>query len=286
LRAAIRWAAAKANGCQYTMSVAAADALRAGVSQEQWTSLTDGDRSLWSDFEKAAIQFATDMTLDSDGVTDKQFADLVVMFDERTVAAMVLHMAYANLQDRLIQCLGVQLEEGEQLAPLDVHFSPDSLVQKTLAPPSNPPKKIGNPNTTPRDIIEEKDSFTWLPYEALQNRLLIQKTRRTRLRVPDWQEFADKLPKGLMPTASDIVWYKVAFGYAQELAIPYEIYMRTAGSEIAVNWDRPFGNCLFWMVTDAIKCPYCMGHCEMNWEVAGFDRQKIADISQKLAGND
>jgi alkylhydroperoxidase family enzyme len=286
LRAAIRWAAAKANGCQYTMSIAAADALRAGVSQEQWTSLTDGDRSLWSDREKAAIQFATDMTLDSDGVTDKQFADLVVMFDERTVAAMVLHMAYANLQDRLILCLGVELEEGKPLAPLEVHFSADSLVQKTLAPPPNPPREIGNPDATPTDIIQEKDSFTWLPYEALQTRLLSQKTRKTRLRVPDWQEFADKLPKGLMPAASDIVWYKVAFGYAQELAIPYEIYMRTAGSEIAVNWDRPFGNCLFWMVTDAIKCPYCMGHCEMNWEVAGFDRQKIADISQKLAGND
>jgi alkylhydroperoxidase family enzyme len=286
LRAAIRWAAAKANRCQYTMSIAAADALRVGVSQAQWTSLTDGDRSLWSDREKSAIQFATGMTLDSDGVTDKQFADLVVMFDERTVAAMVLHMAYANLQDRLILCLGVELEEGEPLAPLDVHFSPDSLVQKTLAPPPNPPKEIGNPDTTPTDIIQDKDSFTWLPYEALQTRLLIQKTRKTRLRVPDWQEFADKLPKGLMTTASDIVWYKVAFGYAQDLAVPYELYMRTAGSEISVNWDRPFGNCLFWMVTDAIKCPYCMGHCEMNWEVAGFDRQKIADISQKLAGND
>jgi alkylhydroperoxidase family enzyme len=286
LRAAMRWAAANANSCQYTKSIAEADALRSGVNQDKWKSLTEGDGSLWSDQEKAAIEFAIGMTLDSDAVTDKQFSDLVSMFDERIVAAMVLHLAYANFQDRLILCLGVKLEEGEPLAPVDVQFSADSLVQKTLAPPPNPPKEIGTPDAIPQDIIQEKEAFTWLPYEDLQNRLLIQKTRKTRLRIPDWQEFADKLPKGLMPMASDIVWYKIAFGYAHELALPFETYMRTAGSEIATNWDRPFGNCLFWMVTDAIKCPYCMGHCEMNWEVAGFDRQKIADISQKLAGND
>ncbi len=62
--------------------------------------------------------------------------------------------------------------------------------------------------------------------------------------------------------------------------------MRTAGSEISANWDRAFGNSIFWIVTDAMKCPYCMGHCEMNWEVAGFDRNKISQISRQLAEND
>jgi hypothetical protein len=36
--------------------------------------------------------------------------------------------------------------------------------------------------------------------------------------------------------------------------------------------DRPFGNCLFWMATDAIKYLDGMGPYEMNWEVSGFAR--------------
>ena len=83
----------------------------------------------------------------------------------------------------------------------------------------------------------------------------------------------------------DLVWYKIAFGYARELAVPFEIYMRTAGAEVTRNWDRHFGNCLFWMVTDAVHCPYCMGHCEMNWEVMGLGPGQIADLSRILAGS-
>lgn len=286
LRAAIRWVAANANGCQYTMEVAAADAKRAGVTEEQWKSLIAGDRAGWSEQEKAAMDFALGMTQNSDGVTDQQFADLVKMFDERAVACMVLHMAYANFQDRLVNCLGVDMDQDEPFAPIAVRFSPDSLVKTTIAPSPNAPKTVGNPSGTPKDITNESEEYNWLPYSGLQDRLQIQRTRKTRLRIPDWQEFANKLPKGLMPAASDITWYKIAFGYADELAVPFEIYMRTAGSEISANWDRAFGNSIFWMVTEAIKCPYCMGHCEMNWEVAGFSREKIAEISRRLAGND
>jgi hypothetical protein len=89
-----------------------------------------------------------------------------------------------------------------------------------------------------------------------------------------------------MEKPSDIVWYRIAFGYADELAVPFEIYMRTSGSEISQNWDRIFGNSMFWMVTDAMKCPYCMGHCEMNWEVVGLDADAIARRSEVLAGAD
>ena len=41
-----------------------------------------------------------------------------------------------------------------------------------------------------------------------------------------------------------------------------------------------------WIVTQAIDCPYCMGHCEMNWEVARLTRSQIAERSQLLAGSD
>jgi hypothetical protein len=75
-------------------------------------------------------------------------------------------------------------------------------------------------------------------------------------------------------------------GYAPELAVPFEIFMRTAMGESAGKWDRVFGQGLFWVTTRAVKCPYCMGHCEMNWEVAGLSREEIARRSRLLAGDD
>ena len=43
---------------------------------------------------------------------------------------------------------------------------------------------------------------------------------------------------------------------------------------------------VFWVVTRAIDCPYCMGHCEMIWEVAGLTPERIAERARLLAGDD
>ncbi len=287
LRAAMRWVSANANGSPYAKSVAKADALRAGVTEQQWQSLESKERKLWNDRERTALEFAYQMTVDSDGVTDALFQDVVKAFDERQAASMVLLMAYSNFQDRLLNCLGAPLEEGGPMPPVKVRFAPEGLVSQTTPPSNKPPKIPGSDSgDQTKDIIADDAPNTWLPYPQLQERLEKQRKRATRLRIPNWEEFASKLPKGLMEKPSDIVWYKIAFGYAHELAVPFEIYMRTAGSEVSVNWDRLFGNCIFWIVTDAIKCPYCMGHCEMNWEVAGLNSEEIAEISRQLAGDD
>ncbi len=287
LRAAMRYVAAEANGSKYAQATAAADARRAGVSADKWAALSTSQRSGWSSAEKAALKFAYDMTVDSDGVTDEQFAELVKLFDERQVASMVLGMAYANFQDRLLICLGAPLEDGGPLAPVAVRFSSDALTKQTTPPPAGvKPEVPGAQTEKTKDVIEDDAPYTWLSYDDLQKRLKQQRERATRLPIPKWDDFAGRLPSGLMEKPSDIVWYKIAFGYAHELAVPFEIYMRTAGAEVSTNWDRPFGNSIFWMVTDAVKCPYCMGHCEMNWEVIGMTPQQIADLSQKLAGND
>ena len=89
-----------------------------------------------------------------------------------------------------------------------------------------------------------------------------------------------------MDGPTEIVWYQLAFGYAHELAVPFEYYLQIASQDVRRSWDRTFGGCLFWMVTDSIHCPYCMGHCEMNWEVAGLDTNKIESLSRSLAGSD
>ncbi len=289
LRAAMRWVSAHANRCDASAATAKADAFRAGVAPAAWASLESGGRESWSEAERAALDFALAMTLDSDGVTDAAFAELVARFGERRTAAMVLLMAYANFQDRLLLCLGCPPDDGGPLPPVEVRFAPDALVLQTTPPARKPPEQAADPTAEPtpgEDIVDDGASFTWLSYPELQERLRSQRERTTRLPVPEWSAFADALPPGLMEKPLDLVWYKIAFGYAHELAVPFEIYMRTAGSEVTRNWDRHFGNCLFWMVTDAVHCPYCMGHCEMNWEVMGLGPGQIADVSRVLAGSD
>lgn len=287
LRAAMRYVAAKANGCKYAQATAAADASRAGVAQPKWSSLDTRERTGWSEAEQLALDFAHDMSADSDGVTDEQFAQLVQKFSDRQAASMVLGMAYANFQDRLLNCLGAPMDENSQLAAVAVKFSSEALTKQTTPPPAGVKSEV--PGAQPgngKDLIQDEAQVTWLPYDQLQARLKKQRERATRLPIPKWETFAGRLPTGLMEKPSEIVWYRIAFGYADELAVPFEIYMRTAGAESPANWDRSFGNSLFWMVTDAVRCPYCMGHCEMNWEVVGMTPQQIAELSQKLAGSD
>ena len=58
------------------------------------------------------------------------------------------------------------------------------------------------------------------------------------------------------------------------------------GEENGRRFDRVFGLSLFWIVTRSIDCPYCMGHCEMNWEVIGMTPAQIAERSRALASDD
>ncbi len=50
--------------------------------------------------------------------------------------------------------------------------------------------------------------------------------------------------------------------------------------------DRVFEESLFWIQTRSIRCNYCMGHCEMLLEVAGLDKNAIAERTRRLAGDD
>jgi alkylhydroperoxidase family enzyme len=284
LRAAMRWVAAHANRCAYAEAYAAADARRAGLDGAKLDALAHAGYPDWSDADRAALDFARKMTLDSDSVTDAEFAGLVKNFGEKRAASMVLLLAYANFQDRVLLCLGAQVEPGGPLPPVDVTFDPASFVSKTTPPP--PIQKSLLPKPSGKDLVEDDPEWASLSYEALQDRLESQRRKPTRLRIPAWDEFARNLPEGMFKKPSEIVWYRIVFGYAPELAVPFEYYMRTAGAEAGAKWDRIFGSGLFWITTRAIKCPYCMGHCEMNWEVAGLTKDEIAERSRLLAGDD
>jgi len=293
LRAACRFVSAKTIGCEYSMATARADAKSAHVPAEKWSSIEDESWKTWSKDEQLALEFAKQMSLDSDSIADEFFSNLVAKFGDQAAACMVLHSAYANFQDRFLLCLQISQEESVGSPPVTARFAPAGLVS-TTTPPLNLAPSTGDiasttadpPPASTKSAIEKNKMHTWLPFEGLQTRLDQQRKRKTRLPIPEWGAITPKLPEGLMDKPSDIVWYRIAFGYASELAVPFEIYMRTAGSEIKKNWDRIFGNSIFWIVTDAMKCPYCMGHCEMNWEVAGLSTEAIATRSRILAGDD
>jgi alkylhydroperoxidase family enzyme len=283
LRAAMRSVSARANRSAYALAQSEADARRDGVAEAKWKGLSQPGHPGWSDKEQAALQFAHKMTVDSDSVTDDEFAALVTHFGEKQAASMVLLMAYGNFQDRLLLCLDAPIEPDGPLPPVNVAFPPEAFVVKTTPPPARP--KAMPPEPAGQDLIADDPEWKTLTYDILQERLETQRRKPTRLRVPPWDEVARNLPEGLQ-RPSDIIWYRIVFGYAPELAVPFELLMRTAGAEGSSKWDRIFGQSLFWVTTKAVKCPYCMGHCEMNWEVAGLSPAEIAARSRLLAGDD
>jgi hypothetical protein len=179
------------------------------------------------------------MTVASDSVTDSEFAALVKGFGEKQAASMVLLLAYANFQDRFLLCLGATVEPEGPLPPVDVVFDRTSFATRTTPPP--PLLNSPLPKPTGKDLVEDDPRWGQVNYETLQERLETQRNKPTRLRIPSWDEVSGNLPEGLMNKPSDIVWYRICFGYAPELAVPFEIYLRTAGAEAAPKYDRIFG---------------------------------------------
>jgi len=283
LRAQMRWVAANANHCAYAAAHAAFDARQASLDDDALEALRRGDDSRRSPAEKAALEFARKMTIDSAGVTDAEFATLVKEYGAQKTASMVLLTAYSNFQDRLLLCLGSPLEADGPKSPIEVVFTPEAVPTKMLRPP--PSQVSALPRPTGNDLVEDDAEWASLTYDEIQVRLENQRRKPARLHIPNWDEVERGLPSGFM-RPSRIVWNQVCLGYVPELATAWETVMRTNMPEMSNKIDRVFGISLFWIITRTIDCPYCMGHCEMNWEVAGLTKSLIADRSRLLAGND
>ncbi len=288
LRAEMRSVAAHANHCAYAEEYALADGRRAGLDDEAIAALHRGDVSRKSPAEKAALEFARKVTVNSASVTDDEFAALVKHYGEKTVAAMVLTMAYANFQDRLLLCLGSPMEPGGPLPPLDVVFAPGALITRPPATaPGTPPSSLAASGThsSGKDLIEDAPEWTSLSYDELQVRLETQRNKVTRVRVPSWEEVERGLPPDFT-TRNRVVWNLVCLGHQPELAAAWETYLRTSSIETRDKMDRVFSQSLFWVTTRAMNCSYCMGHCEMGLDLAGLTKPQIAQRTRLLAGAD
>jgi alkylhydroperoxidase family enzyme len=286
LRAAMRWVTAHANHCAYSEAYAAFDAERAGLDTATLDALRRGDVSRFSAPEKAALEFARKMTVASSTVTDDEFAALVKAYGEKGAAAMVLLMAYSNFQDRILLCLGAPIESGGPLPPVDAVFTGSlsgvEMIQRPATRPSPLPKPTGS------DLVEDDLEWTGLTYDELQDRLERQRRKTTRVRVPTWEEVKEAAP-GYFPADQKpvrVVWTLVCVGHQPVLATAWNSTTRAFGADARPKLDRLFANNLFWVTTRAINCPYCMGHCEMTWELGGLTKDDIAERSRLLAGDD
>lgn len=250
LRGKMRWVAADANRCEYARATAEADLRREGISEAEIADLKAGPDH-WPEGERGALRFARQMTRDASLVTDAEVAELKAAYGDEKLVAMVLLIAAANFQDRLILGLGIAPEEGGPLPPLDLEFDPRA-PKPTVPARANPSDQHGPAEPT------KVDDPAWREFDfaALQRGLRDQKGVQGRVRVPTYDEVLGRLPDGYPKPRNPIRirWSLVCLGYQPELAAAWSACTRAFGEE--ADQDRVFEESLFWIVTRTIHCFY------------------------------
>jgi alkylhydroperoxidase family enzyme len=250
LRGMMRWTAAHVNHCAYSEAYALADLRRAGMDEAGIKSLGKDDSKLTT-AERAALAFARKMSEAADTVTDAEVSQLMGHYGDRQVTAMVLLLAYANFQDRLLLSLGLPLERGGPLLPLDVHFKAPAPGSHVDATPRTPPKT--QPAPVPSSLADT-DWFT-MNFAELQSKMQGQRAREPRVLVPSWDDVRKALPPAMANRPPvRIRWSLVCMGYQPELTLGWFACMRTFAEE--AKQDRVFEESLFWVITRSIHCFY------------------------------
>jgi alkylhydroperoxidase family enzyme len=251
LRGKMRWVAAHANHCAYGEAYATADLRRAGLDEAGIKSLA-GDWANLPEAERAALSFARKLTLAAYSVSDAEMARLVDWYGDRQVVAMVLLLAYANFQDRLLLTLGLDVEPNGPLPPLEIRFAKKPGVSVAAAERPGPDRSRGIPASPAR--VQDTDWLS-LDFKNLQQQLDQQRARPTRIRVPAWEDVKKGLPSWYPASRpSRIQWSLVCLGYQPELSAAWLYTMRTFGQE--AQQDRVFEESLFWIVTRTLQCFY------------------------------
>lgn len=248
LRGKMRWVVADANRSEYGRAYAAADLRRAGATEAEIEAIS-GDLEALPGPERLALEFAREMTLRADEVKDDAVAELKTIYGEAKLTAMVLLIAQANFQDRFTLALGLDVEPGGPLPPVEVRFS------KAAEPPTVPSRV--SPEGDRPDVPTRVDDPSWTDFDfaGLQKELAGQRARPGRVRVPTWDEVVKGLPEGATVKGPlKIQWSLVCLGYQPELAMAWSACTRAFGEE--AKQDRVFEESLFWVVTRQIHCFY------------------------------
>jgi hypothetical protein len=162
---------------------------------------------------------------------------------------MVQLTAYSNFQDRLVHALGLKVEEGGPLQPVEVALDPNAMV--------NVADRVAPDRAAP-PVPERLDDPEWTSLNDTEIRGLLskQQKREGRIRVPTWDEVLAKLPPGAShpPKPVRIKWSLVCMGYQPMLGSAWSACTR--GFALDAQQDRVFEESLFWVVTRTIHCFY------------------------------
>jgi alkylhydroperoxidase family enzyme len=249
LRGKVRWMAAHMNRCAYSEAYAAADLRRAGVSEHDIRALA-GELAKLPEAERAALVFARKLTLDAESVTDDEMARLRQLHGDKNVVALVLLLAYANFQDRLLLALGTEIEPNGPYLPCDIHFAKDAHA---IAPER--PKLEARAGSSTSALVADPE-WTALDFTELQKAMEAQRVRQPRIPVPAWEEARKALPPEVWAHRPPlrIKWSLVGLGYQPELANAWSACTRAFAEDS--KQDRVFEELLFWVVTRSLRCFY------------------------------
>ena len=135
------------------------------------------------------------------------------------------------------------------------------------------------------EIVGDPD-WASLDFAAIQERLERQRSRVGRIRVPSWEEVVRVWPTGSRVPEQPIptLWRRICVGYQPALSDVWTRCNQKFHEETPL--DAVQQQSLFWVVTRSLNCFYCMGHTEMSLEVAGLDRNAIAERTRRLGSGD
>jgi alkylhydroperoxidase family enzyme len=237
LRGQIRWVAAHANGCRYSQAYAEADLRRAGADPMEIRKLS-GDLAVFPESQRAALLFARKLTQAGYTITDEEVAQLIKRYGERRVVAMVMLVSYASFQDRLFLALDLQVQAGEPLRPLEVHFAERPLGASPIAPPR---KELKNAYTAAP--LQRDADLEWLKldYGKVQEELAKQRARQPRIKL-------------VMDKSVGNRWGHLCRSYQPELAAAWAACSRAFAEE--ASQDPVFEQSIFWIVTRSVQCFY------------------------------
>jgi alkylhydroperoxidase family enzyme len=253
LRAKVRWLVADDHRCAYSQAVARADLRRAGLTDDEVNRFC---RQATEDFEqrppaeRRVLAFARKLSAKAYALSDDEVGQLRQEYGEQRLVALVLLVAYANFQDRLLLALGSPIEPNGPLPPIDVAFKHAPL-------PHSPAGKTARAKEIRSAAVlhASSDSSLATILDPLQSRLDDQRNRSARIRIPTWEEFLAHKPVGYNPDRPvRIRWSLVCSGYQPELAGAWVRCLRLFGAESQV--DRICEESLFWVITQSLQCFY------------------------------
>lgn len=282
LRGLVRLAVARINKSTYGLDVAAYELTKEGIPSDLVKSWQSGSTQGLSPQERTIVNFCEQLTRRGSSLSEEDYNLTASILSDREMVGLVLLIAYANFQDRLVMALGVPSETTAAAHRSAPQFPGLLAYTKSVAP------KVRKPFTNDAVLDTHDQIATWEPVsvEIVQSSLEHQRLRTPRINIPSWDEIKNTLEPGMYnpDRPLEIRWSRLVLGKQPELGSAWIKCLRVFEAE--AQQDRVFEESVFWVVTKELGCFYCMGHCEMLMEVGGLDKEQISERTKLLSSVD